>query len=160
MEVLTEIETKGFDLIVLPAISHGKSGLYRFSVSAAMHGEGVRAPQDTAVAEFSSSRLPALFLLIFVRLDRLNGFGMGDLSYCSGPSADQDTHLLPPSSQKQTSNFLGAERAVEDTTFPEPSADEPSRQPAFARSTRISSFGRLIRDGISRASPTCDHGHP
>ena len=28
------------------------------------------------------------------------------------------------------------------------------------QSTRISSFGRLIRDGNSRASPTCDHRHP
>jgi hypothetical protein len=32
--------------------------------------------------------------------------------------------------------------------------------PHSPRSTRISSFGRLIRDGMSRASPTSDRRHP
>jgi hypothetical protein len=32
--------------------------------------------------------------------------------------------------------------------------------PHSPKSIRISSFGRLVRDGISRASPTCDRRHP
>jgi hypothetical protein len=45
-------------------------------------------------------------------------------------------------------------------TFAEPGPTNPGSGPHSAQLTRISSFGRLILDGNSRASRACDYGHP